>query len=105
MVVNCPLLGNGLAGLTGRPLADLLGSSLTGLPGRPLGGILSNTLGGLLGGDLGSLGLGVPGDLLNDCVNVLPVRRRRVWIPRRGMRQSQDKGLKREQARTRTEGD
>ena len=67
----------------------LPGSGLAGLPGRPLGGILSGGLGGLLGGDLVGLGLGVPGDLLDDGVNVLPVRRGRVWIPRRGMRRSQ----------------
>ena len=58
LVVNHPL--------PGRPLA--------GLPGRPLGGILSVGLGDLLGGDLVGLGLGVPGDLLDNGVDILPVR-------------------------------
>ena len=59
MVVNRPLLGSGLAGL----------------PDRLLGGILSSTLGGLLSGDLVGLGLSIPGDLLDDSIDVLLVRR------------------------------
>ena len=86
MIVNHPLLSSSLAGLPGRPLAGLLGSGLASLPGRTIGGILSGGLGGLLGGDLVGLGLGVPGDLLDDGVNVPPVRRGRVWLLRRGIR-------------------
>ena len=37
--------------------------------------MLSGGLGGLLGGNLVGLGLGVPRDLLDDGVDVLPVRR------------------------------
>ena len=76
MVVNHLLLGSGLA--------SLLGSSLAGLPGRPLGGVLSDTFGGLLGGDLLGLHRGILGDILDDGVYILRIRRGRIWIPRRG---------------------
>ena len=62
----------------------LLGSGLAGLPGRPLGSVLSSALGGLLRGDLLGIRLGGLGDMLDDSVYVLLVRRRGIWIPRRG---------------------
>ena len=83
LVVNHPLLGSGLAGLYGRPLAGLLGSGLAGLPEMLLGGRFSGGLGGLLGGDLVGLALDVPGDLPDIGVDILPVSRGRIWIPRR----------------------
>ena len=76
MVVNHLLLGSGLAGLPGRPLAGLLGTSLARLHGR--------SLGGLLGGDLLGLRRGILGDILDDGVYILRIRRGRIWIPRRG---------------------